>query len=122
MDEAIARTGMLEAIDTLAQANVPFDQLTPDQLEEFIADFIGNTIEARVLNDIGSRGIKLPDDVAAVDNIQDQLHDAISGCVRGALAGKLNGIGQLTDREIVRTVEQLYEGAFDLMAALAEAA
>jgi hypothetical protein len=122
VDEAIARTGMLEAIDQLAEANVgAFEKLTPEQLEEFVADFISNTIEARVLNDIGTRGISLPDDVAAVDNIQDQLHDAISGCVRESLVGKLSGLAQLADQDVARTVDRLYEGAFDLIAVLVDA-
>lgn len=122
VDEAIARTGMLEAIDQLAEANVgTFEQLTPEQLEEFIADFISNTIEARVLNDIGTRGITLPDDVSAVDNIQDQLHDAISGCVRESLAGKLSGLTQLADQDLAKIVDRLYEGAFNLIAALVDA-
>lgn len=122
VDEAIARTGMLEAIDQLAEASVgAFEQLTPEQLEQFIADFISNTIEARVLNDIGIRGISLPDDVAAVDNIQDQLHDAISGCVREALAGKLSGLAHLADQDVAKTVDRLYEGAFDLIAVLVDA-
>jgi hypothetical protein len=113
---------MLETIDKLAEANVgAFEELTPEQLEEFIADFISNTIEARVLNDIGKRGITLPDDVAAVDDIQGQLHDAISGCVRGALAGKLTGLANLGDPDIARLVDRLYEGSFDLIAVLAEA-
>lgn len=122
VDEAIARLAMLEAIDNLAEANIgAFEQLTPEQLEEFVADFISNTIEARVLNDIGVRGITVPEDVAAVDNIQAQLHDAISGCVRDALSGKLTGLAQLSNEDVARTVDRIYEGAFDLIAALAEA-
>lgn len=122
VDEAIARLGMLEAIDKLAEANLTFEQLTPEQLEEFVSDFVTATIEARVLNDIGVRGIALPEDVDAVDNIQGQLHDAISGCVREALAGQTEGVDGMKDTDIAQLVDRLYEASFDLVAALAEAA
>jgi len=122
VDEAIARQGMLEAIDKLAEANLTFEQLTPEQLEEFVSDFVTATIEARVLNDIGVRGIALPEDVDAVDNIQGQLHDAISGCVREALAGQVEGVDGMKDTDIAQLVDRLYEASFDLVAALAEVA
>lgn len=122
VDEAIARQGMLEAIDKLAEASLTFEELTPEQLEEFVADFITATIEARVLNDVGMRGIALPEDVDAIDSIQVQLHDAISGCVREALAGQVNDVDGLKDSDIAQLADRLYEASFDLVAALAEAA
>jgi len=122
VDEAIARQGMLQAIDKLAEANLTFEQLTAEQLEEFVSDFVTATIEARVLNDIGVRGIALPEDVGAVDNIQGQLHDAISGCVREAMAGQVQSVDGMKDADIAQLVDRLYEASFDLIAALAEAA
>jgi hypothetical protein len=113
---------MLEAIDKLADANLTFEELTPEQLEEFVADFITATIEARVLNDIGVKGIKLPEDVDAIDNLQGQLHDAIAGCVREALADHVDGVDGMTDTDIAQLADRLYEASFDLVAALAEAA
>lgn len=122
IDEAIARAGILEAIDQLAQAGVGnFDQLTSAQLEDFVANFISNTIEGRILNDIGSRGISLPDDVAAVDNIQSQLHDVISGCVRDAMVGKLTGVAKMSDQAVAAVADRIYEAAFDFVAALVDA-
>ena len=121
VDEGIARIGMLGAIEKLAEADVgSFEQLTFEQVEEFVADFISNTIEARIFNDIGTHGINLPESVAAVNNIQNQLHDVISGCVRAAFAEKLEGISQLTDQDIANTVDQLYENAFDFITALVD--
>lgn len=122
IDEAIARMGMLDAIEELAQANLRFEDMTPEQLELFVADFITGTIEARVLNDIGTRSIELPTDVAAVNNIQQQLHDAISGCVRQAISGQVAGAARLSNAEVQRLVDELYSSSFDLLAALAEAA
>lgn len=123
LDEAIARQAMLQAVGELADAGLgSFDGLTADQLQEFFLGFIGHSIEGRVMADIGQRGMTLPDDVAAVESAQEQLHDFVAGCVRGALLGRLDGLAGLSDRDAERVVGEIYEAAFDLIAAAAEAA
>ncbi|WP_045318795.1 MULTISPECIES: Qat anti-phage system associated protein QatB [Brevundimonas] len=121
LDEAIARQGMLEAIDALAEDGLgAFDTLTPGQLEEFFLDVVARTIEARILNDIGSRGINLPTSVAAIDQLQAQLHDFVSGTVRQQLAGRLDGVASLTDRNVLGAADGIYERAFDVLAAIGD--
>lgn len=123
VDEAIARQAMLETIGDMAEAGITgFDTLTPELLREFFLDFIARSIEGRIMADIGGRGITLPDDVAAVEHAQLQLHDFITGCTRGALSSRLDGVEHLADREIQDVVNQIYEVAFDLVAAAGEAA
>lgn len=121
LDEAIARQGMLEAIDALAEEGVgAFDDLTAGQLEEFFLDVVARTIEARILNDIGAKSVSIPDDVGAIDRLQAQLHDFVAGTVRGALAGRLEGVESLTDRAVVGAVNGIYEAAFELLAILGD--
>lgn len=123
VEEAIARQAMLDAIGDLAEAAAgSFDAMTADQLREFFLDFIARSIEGRVTADLGGRGITLPDDVAAVENTQQQLHDFVAGCTRGEIAGRLDGVEQLADRDIERVVNEIYEAAFGLVAAAGEAA
>lgn len=123
VDEAIARQAMLETIGDMAEAGITgFDTLTPELLREFFLDFIARSIEGRIMADIGGRGITLPDDVAAVEYAQLQLHDFITGCTRGALSSRLDGVEHLADQEIQDVVNQIYEVAFDLVAAAGEAA
>lgn len=123
VDEAIARQAMLETIGDLADAGVgDFDTLTPDQLQEFFLDFVAHSIEGRVMADLGARGIVLPTDVAAVESAQEQLHDFVVGCTRGELSGRLDGVERLGDREVERVVDEIYEAAFELVAAAGEAA
>ena len=122
IDEAIARQAMLDAIEELATAGVgSFETLSPDQFEAFFLDFITASIERRVINDIGTRSITLPADVAAVRRAQDQLHDFISGRARAELAGRTSGLGGLTDRDLEGIVGQLYEDGFEIIAIAAEA-
>ncbi len=70
---------------------------------------------------LSARGITLPDDVAAVESAQTQLHDFVTGATRGQLAGRLEGVERLSDRDIETVVNQIYEAAFDLVAAAGEA-
>jgi hypothetical protein len=122
LDEAIARQAMLEAIGDLAEAGVGnFDTTTPDQMQEFFFDFITRSIEERVITDLGQRGVTLPDDVAAVEHAQQQLHDFVAGCTRGELSRRLDDLNRLGDRETKRVVDEIYEAAFELVAAAAEA-
>jgi hypothetical protein len=123
VDEAIARQAMLETIGDMAEAGVgSFDTLTPDQMGEFFLDFVARSIEGRVMADLGGRGVTLPDSVAAVENAQAQLHDFVTGCTRGQLAGRLDGVERMSDRDIEVVVNQIYEAAFELVAAAGEAA
>jgi hypothetical protein len=123
VDEGVARQAMLEAIGDLADADVGnFDTLTREQLQDFFLDFVVRSIEGRVMADIGKRGINLPDDVSAVQDTQDQLHDVVEGATRGQLAGRLTGLENLSDQELDTVVTQIYETAFELVAAAGEAA
>jgi len=123
VDEAIARQAMLETIGDLAEAGVAdFDTMTPSQMQELFLDFVARSIEGRVMADLGARGVTLPADVAAVEAAQQQLHDFVTGCTQGELSGRLNGVEQLGDREVERVVNEIYEAAFELVAAAGEAA
>jgi len=122
VDEAIARQAMLETIGDLAEAGVgDFDAMTPDQLQEFFLDFIVRSIEGRVMADLGTRGVTLSADVATVEAAQQQLHDFVTGCTQSELSGRLDGIERLGDRDVERVVNEIYEAAFELVAAAGEA-
>jgi len=123
VDEAIARQAMLETIGDLAEAGVSdFDAMTPDQMQEFFLDFVARSIEGRVMADLGARGVTLPADVATVEAAQQQLHDFVTGCTQSELSGRLDGVERLGDRDVERVVNEIYEAAFELVAAAGEAA
>ncbi len=121
VDEAITRHAMLEAIEDLAEDGLAtFESLTPDQLKEFFLAFVARSIEGRVIADIGKRGIALPDTVAAVERVQEQLHDFVSGCTQGELLRQLDGVEHFRERDLERITTSIYEAAFNLVAAAAE--
>ncbi|MCR5881241.1 hypothetical protein [Phenylobacterium sp. J367] len=81
---------------------------------------VARTIEARILNDIGIKGVSIPDDVGAIDRLQAQLHDFVAGTVRGELAGRLSGVESLSDRAVVGAANGIYEAAFEMLAILGD--
>lgn len=119
VDEAIARQGMLQAIDDMAQAaEASFDSLTPAQLQEFFVSYIARTIEARILNDLASRSLGATDNVAALNAAERQLHDFILGQVRGVVAGEVAGAAGADEQAFRSAVDRVYETAFGLLEAL----
>ena len=121
ISEAISRAAMLAAIEHLADAGTTdFDALTSQQWEEFVLDFIGCSVEEKVISEIGSHLVDVPDTVAGLNAMENQLHDFISGCIRDALTDKLSNISALTDGDIAGTVEAVYVAAFDFLSLLGD--
>lgn len=122
VDQSITREAMQEAIGDMAEAGVGgFDTITQEQLKDFFLDFVARSIEGRVMADIGGRAVSLPDDVAAVEYAQEQLHDFVTGATRGQLSGRLDSLERLSDRDIAAVVDEIYEVAFELIAVAGEA-
>lgn len=121
LDESIAREAMFDTIRDLADAELgSFDQLTPAQLNELFVDFVARSIEGRVINDIGARGITLPADAAACENVAEVLHNFVSGCTREALIDRMGDLTALSDAQISGFVLDIYEAAFELVVITAE--
>lgn len=121
IDEAIARDAMIETIAEFSSTTDQIAPMSPDQLKEFMIDFVSRSIEARVTHEVGTHMISLPDDVAAVQNIATQLHDFVSRCVTDAFETPNKPIGQYTDREITTMIDQLYEAALSIVISEGEA-
>jgi hypothetical protein len=121
VDEGITRDAFIDMIADLADQGITdFDTLTPDQMQTVFEMFATNAIEARICNDIGKNGIKLPEDVGAVQEVQAQLHDFVSRAVSDALTTAQSQTGSLTQQQALSHVEVIYETAFDLLRALGD--
>lgn len=121
IDEAISRQAMLEAIGNLDQAGAPeFGALAPDQLREFFLDFVVLSIEGRVIADIGARGLMVSANIETLENTHTQLHEFIEGCCRVHLSGLLTGLEAISNRDVDRRIDEVYEAAFSLIAEAGE--
>lgn len=117
VDEGIARQAMLNTIADLSEAGEEsFETLDPEQLKEMFIGFVVHSIEGRIMADIGKNAIKLPDDVQAIEDIQEIMHDFIDGAVRLHLRSDLDDVSGLAGNQIDSKVLDIYEKAFELIA------
>ena len=122
IDEAVARDAMLETIAQLAAQGVGnFDQLTADDLQEFFLGVVTRSIEGKILNEVGTNAIALPQNLSDVERAQRMLHDFVSGCVRDRFAGMGLPLANIADGELDQFVFDLYTASFDLMQSIGEA-
>lgn len=121
IDEAIVREAWDEAVLTLAEEGiVDLAEVTEHQWQALLVEFVTNTIEARIFNDIGPQGISLPPDIYAIDRLQADLHAIIRGAVDDAVGARLDAQRTMTQTEIQSVVDAVYDHAFAYLEALAE--
>lgn len=122
VDEGIARNAFMETIVELAGAGISdLSQLTADQVFAVIQLFATNSIEARLCNDIGTKICIAAENIPQVENVQQQLHDFISGAVSDALAKYSNDINQLSSDQTGKIVDNIYTEAFSILETLGDA-
>lgn len=122
VDEGIARDAFIETIANLAENGVTdLDALTADQMQTVFELYVTHAIEARLLNDIGAKTIRVPRDARAAAQVQAQLRDFIRRGVSDALTAARDTLEALTPERVVAFVESVYEHAFTILQAMGEA-
>jgi hypothetical protein len=123
IDEGIARDAWLETIaEATEQGITDFNSLTPDLLEEIFITYVSNSIEGRVFQDIGTKGIARAEDLDALNRLERTLHDYISGSVRDAFyeARQTTSLANMDRVQIDRMVENTYRSAWAILEAYDE--
>lgn len=122
VDEGIARDAFIETVAELAGLGITdLDSLTPAQIQTVFELYAAHAIEGRICNDIGTKSVALPDDVRAVERLQRQLNDFIRRGVSDAITRAQTDFRTLTQEQMNRFVDSIYEAAFDILQTLAEA-
>jgi hypothetical protein len=112
LDESFAREAYLKALAEISEAQVDLERPTPETTISFLASFITNAIQNRLLNAIGNKVVEVPRDVASVQNIEQQINDYIRGNVNDAMAEA----GEDFPVEfIVSTIDDIYERSVVLL-------
>lgn len=121
IDEGIARDAFMETVIDLADAGVTdMANLTPDQMQTVLELYVAHTIEDRIYNDIGIKGVELPADVSAAEAVRDQLHEFILGGVADAFSEAAIDFTAIDPNIIGQTTDRIYEAAFDILEALGQ--
>jgi hypothetical protein len=121
IDQGIARDAWDEAVLDLTDTGIAdLTEVTVEQWQSLVSEFITNSIEAKVINDVGTKGISLPQDIDAINQMQADLHQLIRGAVDDAIGDRLN-VGQtIQQAELQATVVDIYERSFSYLEALQE--
>jgi hypothetical protein len=122
IDESISREAFVETIADLAENGLAdFDTLSADQLQTILELYAAHAIEARLYNDIGTKALILPPNVAVAEQVQTQLFDFIRCSVSDALTTGLAGVGAMTPEKVLGFVTGVYEQAFAILQSMGEA-
>jgi hypothetical protein len=121
IDQAIAREAWDESVLDLADSGIAeITEVTAEQWQALVGDFIAKSIETKVINDIGAKGIDLPQDIRAINQLQNDLHQLIRGAVDDAIGDRLNTGQPIPQDEIQTLVIDIYERSFAYLEALEE--
>jgi hypothetical protein len=122
IDDSIAREAFVETIADFAKNGITdFDALSADQLQTILELYAAHAIEARLCNDIGTKAVTLPSNVAAAENVQKQVFDFVRRSVSDALAVGLAGVAAMTPDKVLGYVTGVYEQAFSILQSMGEA-
>jgi hypothetical protein len=121
IDESIARDAMLEAIAEVAEDDPgAFDELSTDQLDEFLCDVITRSIVTKVLNEIGTNALHGSASDADFREAEQITRDFTQGRVRDALGNRFDAGSRPTQSEIDRSISDVYADTFDMLGAVLE--
>ena len=121
IDEAIARDAWLETIAELDQFGIDdLDALGGEQVRALFLTFVAHSIEARLYQEIGTRGFKLSarvDDIASFDR---QFREYIERSVRDSFSSDISELSNMSDRDLRRVVDTTYFEAWKLLELLGD--
>lgn len=116
IDEGIARDAWLETIAELDRLGIDdLRGLTAEQVQEVFLTFVTHAIETLLFQSIGTNGLRIAADLAAIKAFERQFRDYIRRAVRDAFAGDLTKLAALSDRDIARIVDHTYRNAWELL-------
>jgi len=121
LDESIARDAFVEAIINITADGVTnLESLSLEQWNVFFVEFVSQSIVDRIINDIGAKGISVPQDVEAARQLQQDVHDFVRGCVSDAFADRLSATESFAQAEVQQISDSIFATAFAYLEALGE--
>ncbi len=122
VDEGIARDAYIETIVELASEGLTdLSTFTPEQMQTVFELYATHAIEARILNDIGTKAVMMPASAQAAHRVEQQLRDFIRGGVSDALVREREKSPNPNSERVHAFVNAVYESAFSILQALGEA-
>ncbi len=121
IDEGIARASLAEAFaEMTAGHDDNHKKLTTADLNELVINFVAQSIRHRILNDIGTKAISLPNNIADIETLQQEVYDLIKGSVRDAVGTRLGKLGNFTPTQLDAEAGKIYELALEVIVSRTE--
>lgn len=116
IDEGIARASLADAFAEMSSDDAGTGKkLTPTDLNELLVNFIAQSIRHRILNDIGTKAISLPEKITDIESLQQEVYDLIKGSVRDAVGTRLGQLGNFTSAQLDTEADKIYELAHEVI-------
>lgn len=117
IDEGIALDAWIETVAELDTTFTISDStgLSADQMKNVFQAFVAHSIEGKLMQDVGSQGLNVAVDLAAIEAFEKQLKDYIRRSVRDSFTGNLSNLESLTNRQIHDVVDRAYQDAWELL-------
>lgn len=121
IDDAIAREAWDEAVlFTLENGTEDISTMSEEDWEALFCDFVSRSIEMKVFNDIGNKGVILPESIADVNQVEQDLHVLIGEAVIETIGDTFSNNERLDENQIKAIVDDVYAQAFSYISALDE--
>ena len=122
IDEAVARDALIDAIAIFLEQDLGnFDELTPDQLNDFLAEVMTGCIVSKVINEIGTNSLH----GSANDNLcrdaETAMRDFTAGAVRDALARSFDANRTMSAERLESQIREIFADSFSILENLLEA-
>lgn len=119
-DEGMVRSSYFETINDPLLASKTTEQLTGEECEEVLKNFMSHIIMEHIENDIGSQVIILPDDVDTVSQIEDKVRQIIKQDVSDAFVEEHTNNVAITNEVAQIITDRIYKKAFELLEGLGD--
>jgi hypothetical protein len=121
IDEGIAREAFQSAIVDFAEQDLPaIEELTIEQWNVLLIDFLVRSIQLRVIADIGQRALDVPIDVARALEAEIVMRNVIYATVTREVSAALDRIGTVSEQRMQEVTDLAYERAWGAFEAFAE--
>lgn len=115
-DEGIARNAYITAIEESPElAEVPFEQLTADQMLLIVQKSMANVVCDRIINDIGNKIIMLPNNTSTAETLVENIKEYVNGAISDAVSRLEVSVNKLSQNKSIQIVDEVYKTAFEIM-------
>lgn len=115
-NEGIARGAYVDALLSCKELrDVNIEDMTIEQYAVLVKSYMGKVVFNRLLNDIGTQAISLPETVHLSKEMQNITNTYIAGAISDAFSDLNINIGNISNEQTQTIADQVYEKAYSFL-------